>query len=980
MTGFSPDGATARPPGPRGRRDFEIAIICALGLESDAVEILFDHHYRDFGKAPGDPNSYRTGRIANHDVVLAYMPQMGKGPAAAVSAHLLSSFENIKLALIVGVCGGVPEGNHGNIFLGDVVISDKIANYDYGRRLPDGFVSKETAWMPNFQVASFLRMLRGWKGRQDLKQRTNHHHGVLRAVDNTYHHPTSHGDRLFEKSYRHKHHPSQSCMACTADQACKTAQGATCDELQCNLKHCIIRCPPSSRSAGINQSDLTTEIHFGCVASGDTVMKSGEDRDAIARQHAAIAFEMEGAGVCPILQCIVVKGVCDYADSHKDKLWQPFAAGIAAACMKAILEEWVPNSGCATQEALSSEPYQTSSCPPPINIRTDSLSDNRPVPTHCEGSSDQGSPEQGKLRDISQAEDHSRLSDASALLQELHGTDDCFKQTSSVFRQCRKSLPRDTDVRRILKTQRAKFRTAVETLLSRATGSPDDAQIMATDSGHKGWQIEDLRDSIYSHLGSACGLGLEIVREIQQKLSLVEGLAERLYKGKGNDEQGTSVKNNSDLLKASLEDLGSLIRVFSSVVPSHEQAKVENEPTRASSKMLARTIEHFGIIQQAANSLYNALGKSCSEHPLHNVHLSLQPRLNGASTQVEFSVGFSGPSTGSSHTRSDSIWISVESVIKSTASSTEVLSRSHLPSETAVANHSSMEARNGRAKKRKRVTFEPISESISSSILRTVELNVPDLFLQQNLCTVVRRQLCEQISLCNSCIGILGDGTMCRHLVYISQRTEKEVASASLSELILLSKRHSRKSLGQYDRVRLARYLATAVLYYHTTPWLNGTWKSEDVCFFGEADSGSLLRSPKALPYISACVQASSPAAKKPPPSEYDLFVRNPVVFGLGVMLLELAYQTPFDDLKHEVDTVQGTLPLANYFAAKRLAEDVNVHISASFKRIVKQCIGCDFGHDTDFQSPALQDAFNSQVIGGLEELEKKLQRLQFND
>lgn len=37
-------------------------------------------------------------------------------------------------------------------------------------------------------------------------------------------------------------------------------------------------------------------IHFGLMASGDTVMKSGEDRDSIAKRENILAFEMEGAG------------------------------------------------------------------------------------------------------------------------------------------------------------------------------------------------------------------------------------------------------------------------------------------------------------------------------------------------------------------------------------------------------------------------------------------------------------------------------------------------------------------------------------------------------------------------------------------------------------------------------------------------------------------------------------------------------------
>jgi nucleoside phosphorylase len=49
---------------------------------------------------------------------------------------------------------------------------------------------------------------------------------------------------------------------------------------------------------------------------------------------------MEGAGICGNLPCVVIKGVCDYVDSHKNKLWQKYAALTAAACVKAFLEYW----------------------------------------------------------------------------------------------------------------------------------------------------------------------------------------------------------------------------------------------------------------------------------------------------------------------------------------------------------------------------------------------------------------------------------------------------------------------------------------------------------------------------------------------------------------------------------------------------------------------------------------------------------------
>ncbi len=60
-------------------------------------------------------------------------------------------------------------------------------------------------------------------------------------------------------------------------------------------------------------------IHIGPVGSGDMVIKSGEHRDEIAQPHRIVAFEMEGAGVSEETPCVVVKGVCDYADCHKNK-------------------------------------------------------------------------------------------------------------------------------------------------------------------------------------------------------------------------------------------------------------------------------------------------------------------------------------------------------------------------------------------------------------------------------------------------------------------------------------------------------------------------------------------------------------------------------------------------------------------------------------------------------------------------------------
>jgi nucleoside phosphorylase len=47
---------------------------------------------------------------------------------------------------------------------------------------------------------------------------------------------------------------------------------------------------------------------------------------------------MEGTGVWNNISSIIIKGVCDYADSHKNKAWQVYAAATGAATTKAFLE------------------------------------------------------------------------------------------------------------------------------------------------------------------------------------------------------------------------------------------------------------------------------------------------------------------------------------------------------------------------------------------------------------------------------------------------------------------------------------------------------------------------------------------------------------------------------------------------------------------------------------------------------------------
>jgi len=81
----------------------------------------------------------------------------------------------------------------------------------------------------------------------------------------------------------------------------------------------------------------TPQIHYGLIASGDQVIKDSETRDRLAEQHGILCFEMEAAGLMDWLPTLVIRGICDYCDSHKQKGWQGYAALTAAAYTKLLL-------------------------------------------------------------------------------------------------------------------------------------------------------------------------------------------------------------------------------------------------------------------------------------------------------------------------------------------------------------------------------------------------------------------------------------------------------------------------------------------------------------------------------------------------------------------------------------------------------------------------------------------------------------------
>jgi nucleoside phosphorylase len=242
---------------------------------------------------------------------------MGKVSAAVVARDMMGSFP-IKVGLMVGICGGV-WSERADVRLGDVVVSQPdgmhggVVQWEFGKMERDG-VFRRTGTL-NKPPRPLLNAVQSLKARHMLKDSAVG--GYLKAMfakyprlTDQFGHQGQEHDELFEASYGH-------------------ADGDTC--IKCDRSRLVI-----DRA---NRTDDCPRIHYGNIASGDQVMKDGPTRDRIAREERILCFEMEAAGLMDSFPCVVIRGVCDYADSHKNKRWQPYAAATAACYAKELLGE-----------------------------------------------------------------------------------------------------------------------------------------------------------------------------------------------------------------------------------------------------------------------------------------------------------------------------------------------------------------------------------------------------------------------------------------------------------------------------------------------------------------------------------------------------------------------------------------------------------------------------------------------------------------
>jgi nucleoside phosphorylase len=295
--------------------DYPIGVICALAVEKAAFVAMLDEVHEATPTPKNDENNYTFGRIGHHNIVVACLPAgiTGNNSAATVAKDMLRSFP-IKIGLMVGVGGGVWSQKM-DIRLGDVVVSQPegthggVVQWDFGKMESDGFKRTGSLNKPPRPLLNALtdikmkHMLEGDSLAENLSRMAQKNPRMTR----TFLYQGVEHDYLYASTYDH-------------------VGAETCDE--CDIRQITER--PL-------RPTTDPQTHYGNIASGNKVVKNGPFRDLIARDLGVICFDMEAAGLMDSFPCLVIRGICDYADSHKNKRWQPYAAAIAAAYAKELI-------------------------------------------------------------------------------------------------------------------------------------------------------------------------------------------------------------------------------------------------------------------------------------------------------------------------------------------------------------------------------------------------------------------------------------------------------------------------------------------------------------------------------------------------------------------------------------------------------------------------------------------------------------------
>ena len=441
-------------------------------------------------------------------------------------------------------------------------------------------------------------------------------------------------------------------------------------------------------------------------------------------------------------------------------------------------------------------------------------------------------------------------------------------------------------------------------------------------------------------------------------------------------------------LEQSITDLRALNDDFRALAEhenhfSNAQARATLAKTRSSDM-----IETYQTIGKASRQVYEALSRACTKHAEHlayfRIDIEYKSRNELAVSQIKFNMAFTHITFSGTMNSAYPIWFVVDSAEDGITTDNKCqrtpcldglessLERGCEPSSTQISQETEDLGTSTPAS----LVAAPASPSTSFSIAP-----VRNSSIRRDLCDYLLRWSCQSTQT-NPCVGMLESTDCCRYLVYppAASVQSRKKQPTSLSQLLSsVSKNELGLQIPQYEKLRLAKSLATAVLQYHATPWLKISWRSEDI-FFCDSDEDSIPKGKLLLtaPHVNVKVNTPAGQLSQASTSKPRDFIRNPLLFGLGVLLIEIANSSTIQGLQQPSDLEDGRENQhTEYHVAKRLAKSLGREMGASYGKVVQKLLHCDFGCGADLNDPELQTRLHKDVVCELDELERGFRSLQ---
>ena len=409
---------------------------------------------------------------------------------------------------------------------------------------------------------------------------------------------------------------------------------------------------------------------------------------------------------------------------------------------------------------------------------------------------------------------------------------------------------------------------------------------------------------------------------------------------------------------------------FKGFRPISEQQQDQNE-------VVEKNLEEVQKTRIASDSLCKALKTlwSCPDHLEHSANLRLSLEIGEPASipvsKIQFSLAITSWSVEQYNGSERPVELYVESpigVVSEMLNRKTSVSRTHkapqgfghlLVESLDAISHKTLQRSTSEKKPTKGVHFADDFEQKPAQASQSHEkLDLTDLCDGSSLCKHFHKA--PAVNAVSACLGHLSG-----FLVYRSQPTYHEFAGAtSLSRI--LSQKQSHQTLNSLDKWKLGGALAMAVLQYHSTPWLQETWMSNDILFFEKRRRGRMqsLESPHLQ-----LLRRSKGQEPEGQATFADPFIKNPILFRLGMILLELEFEDSLEGIAETCNPNRAENQDPQESWARRLLipkSRAGEKLGTDYGRIVRMCLDCDFGLgllDCSLDDRRLQKAFYVQIV-----------------